>query len=155
MHHVSLDDMDSRMGPADRILPLTDALGATNVALNYYELDPGESFAYGYHAHESQEEVFYVVEGTATFRTDAGDVTVETGELVRFGPGEFQRGTNQGDTRVRALALGAPQEAGETEILRHCEDCGDISRMELSITDDHDAVLVICRECGSEVDRYH
>jgi uncharacterized cupin superfamily protein len=154
MHHVTLDDMDSRMGPADLTLPLTDALGATNLALNYYELDPGESFAYGLHAHESQEEVFYVVAGTVTFRTDDGDVEVGAGELVRFGPGEFQRGVNEGDDRVRALALGAPQDAGDTEILRECEACGGLRRMELSLTDEKDAVRVLCIECGSEVAHY-
>lgn len=154
MHRVTLAEMDSRMGPADVIRPLTDALGATNLALNHYELAPGDSFAYGFHAHEDQEEVFYVVEGTATFRTEAGDVEVGPGELVRFGPGEYQRGVNESDERVRALALGAPKDGGDTDILRECEGCGGVSRMTLELTDDHDAVLVTCTECGSEVDRY-
>lgn len=154
MHHVFLDDMASRMGPADVIYALTDALGATDLALNYYELAPGESFAYGFHAHEDQEEVFYVQEGIATFRTEAGDVEVGARELVRFGPGEFQRGLNEGDERVVALAMGAPQDAGHTEILRECEDCGEVTTMNLELTDDHDAVMVQCGECGSEVDRY-
>lgn len=155
MHHVSLDEMDTRMGPASVILPLTDALGATNLALNYYELAPGESFAFGFHAHEDQEEVFYVQGGTVTFRTEAGDVQVGPGELVRFGPGEFQRGVNEGDDRVVALAMGAPQDAGATEILRGCDDCGEIATMELELTDEKDAVVVRCAECGAEVDRYH
>ncbi len=155
MHRVSLDDMDTRMGPAEVILPLTDALGASKLALNYYELAPGESFAYGFHAHEDQEEVFFVQEGTATFRTEAGDVQVGPNELVRFGPGEFQRGVNDGDERVVALALGAPQDSGETEILRECDECGEVASMNLELTDDKDAVLVRCSECGSEVDRYH
>ncbi|MFB6271199.1 MAG: cupin domain-containing protein, partial [Halobacterium sp.] len=121
MRTVRLDDLDSRMGPADVSLPLTDALGAANVALNYYELDAGDSFAYGVHAHQEQEEVFYVLSGTVTFHTldvdDSGDVEdgereVRAGELARFSPGEFQRGVNEGDERVEALAIGAPQDAG-------------------------------------------
>lgn len=154
MRKVQLADLDSRMGPADVIRPLTDALGATDVALNYYELDPGESFAYGFHAHENQEEVFYVQEGTVTFRTLDGDVTADAGELVRFSPGEYQRGTNEGDERVAALALGAPQDAGETEILRECEECGGETPQSLSLADDKSAVVVTCEECGSETGRY-
>ncbi len=154
MRKVTLADLDSRMGPADVVRPLTDALGATDLALNHYELDPGESFAYGFHAHESQEEVFYVQEGTVTFRTADGDVTVEAGELVRFGPGEYQRGVNRGDDRVVALALGAPQDAGETDILRECEDCGGETSQDLSLAEGKSAVVVTCEECGSETGRY-
>lgn len=154
MHHVSLDDMESRMGPSDVSYALTDALGATDMALNYYEVAPGESIAYGFHAHESQEEIFYVRSGTATFETREGDVEVAENELVRFGPGEFQRGWNEGDDRLELLAMGAPQDSGDTEILRDCETCGEVSRMTLELTDDHDAVLVRCLECETEVDRY-
>ena len=154
MRKVTLADLDSRMGPADVIRPLTDALGATDLALNYYELDPGESFAYGFHAHGEQEEVFYVQQGTATFRTMDGDVTVEAGELVRFGPGEYQRGFNRGEERVVALALGAPQDGGETDVLRECAECGVETPQSLSLADDKSAVIVTCEECGTETDRY-
>jgi len=82
------------------------------MALNYYELAPGDSFAYGYHRHERQEELFLVQQGAATFETEAGDVVVEAGEVVRFVPGEFQRGVNEGEERVVAFALGAPRGRG-------------------------------------------
>jgi len=52
--------------------------------------------------------VFYVLSGTATFETEAGEVTVDAGEAIRFVPGEFQQGSNRGDERVVALAPGAP-----------------------------------------------
>lgn len=154
MRKVTLSDLDSRMGPADVIYPLTDALGAANLALNYYELEPGESFAYGFHAHERQEEVFYVQQGTVTFRTVDGDVTVEAGELARFGPGEYQRGVNRGDERVVAVALGAPQDAGGTEILRECADCGGETPQSLELADDRSAVVAHCEECGAETGRF-
>jgi len=155
MRKIRLDDLDSRMGPADVILPLTDALGATGMALNFYELDPGESFAYGFHAHERQEEVFYVQTGTVTFRTSGEPVVVEAGEVVRFGPGEYQRGVNEGDEHVVALALGAPQDAGETEILRYCETCGEETPQSLELADDKSAIVVRCLTCDGETDRYH
>ena len=170
MKRQSLDEMESRMGPADVIRPLTDALGTADVALNYYELAPGDSFAYGYHAHDAQEEVFYVQEGTVTFTTAEGDVEVGAGELVRFGPGEYQRGVNRvseedseahqtesdggGGERVVALAIGAPQEAGDTEIIRECGTCGEPTRQRIEMTDDRDAIVTLCEECDAETGRF-
>jgi len=154
MKRQSLDDMESRMGPADVIRPLTDALGAADMALNYYELAPGDSFAYGYHAHDAQEEVFYVQEGAVTFTTAEGDVEVGAGELVRFGPGEYQRGVNRGDERVVALAMGAPQDAGDTEIIRECGACGEPTRQRIEMTDDRDAIVTLCEECAAETGRF-
>lgn len=154
MKRVSLADQDSRMGPAAVSHPLTDRLGLVDAALNYYELEPGDSFAYGYHTHEDQEEIFYIQEGTVTFRTAEGDVSVGAGELVRFGPGEYQRGVNQSDERVVALAIGAPQSAGATEILRDCEECGGETPQDLELTEEKDAVLARCEECGSVTGRF-
>lgn len=154
MKRVSLADQDSRMGPAAVSHPLTDRLALSDVAINYYELGPGDSFAYGYHTHEDQEEVFYIQEGTVTFRTADGDVSVGAGELIRFGPGEYQRGVNRSDERVVALALGAPQDAGATEILRECEQCESETPQELELTDEKDAVLARCEECGTVTGRF-
>lgn len=154
MDKVRLAEMDTRMGPAAIQRPLTDVLGLTNAAINYYELDPGDSFAFGYHTHENQEEVFYVQAGTVTFRTADGPVEVSAGELIRFGPGEYQRGVNEGEDRVRALAIGAPRDAGETEILRECETCGGETPQELELADDRSAVLARCIECGSVTGRF-
>jgi uncharacterized cupin superfamily protein len=154
MHTVDLADLDSRVGPADVSVPLTDLLGATDLAVNYYELAPGDSFAYGYHAHAAQEEVFYVQAGTVTFRTEDGPLSVGPEELVRFAPGEYQRGINEGERRVVALALGAPQEAGETDIRRYCADCDADTSQELELLEERHEVLVRCAECGTETDRY-
>lgn len=142
------------MGPADAVHPLTDALGTTDVALNHYELAPGDAMAYGYHAHERQEELFYVVSGTITFETEAGDREVTAGQVVRFGPGEYQRGFNDGDERAVVLAVGAPKEAGDTEILRACPACDRRSPHSLSMAEDQSAVLVTCEECGTETGRF-
>jgi uncharacterized cupin superfamily protein len=154
MRKRDVTEMDARMGPASVIRPLTDALGLSDFAMNYYELEPGESFAYGFHAHENQEEVFYVQSGTVTFETVEGEVDVGAGELVRFGPGEYQQGVNRGDDRVVALAMGAPQDAGETEILRACEDCGERTPHRLELADGKNAILTVCEECGRETGRF-
>ena len=154
MKKVTLDGLDSRMGPADVKRPVSKALGATDVALNYYELAPGDSFGFGYHRHADQEEVFHVQSGTVTFETEDGDVKVGAGELVRFGPGEWQLGTNRGDERVVALAVGAPADAGTTEMLRECADCGGRTENRIEMTDDRDALVTVCEQCEAETGRF-
>lgn len=152
MEHVRIDAVEEWMGPASIKRPLGRALGTTEMAINYYELTPGESFAFGYHRHTEQEEVFYIQSGTVTFETEAGEVTVEAGEAIRFGPGEFQRGTNQGEERVVALALGGPAEPGETEIRRDCPDCETQTPQRIEPVDD--ALRTLCENCDTETGRF-
>lgn len=154
MEHVRIEDVDSWMSPASAKRPLSNALGAEDVTINHYELAPGESFAFGYHQHEGQEEIFYVLDGTATFETDEGEVRVAQGEAVRFAPGEWQQGTNETDERVVALAIGAPAEMGETTILRECEDCGERTEQAVQPTDEKDALVTVCQDCGAETGRF-
>jgi uncharacterized cupin superfamily protein len=154
MEHVDVDDLENSIQPAAVMKHLTDPLGLTDLAANYYELEPGDSFAYAYHSHAVQEEVFFVVSGTATFETETGPVEVGPGEAVRFDREEFQRGWNRGDERVVALALGAPLDYGEQVKLRDCGDCGEMTDHELSRADDEDAVVAHCNECGAENGRW-
>ena len=154
MERSSVDDPDRRMGPSADRRALSRALGTTDLALNYYELAPGDTFGFGYHRHPDQEEVFYVVEGTATFETEDGDVDVSAGEAVRFAPGEWQLGRNDGDERVVALAMGAPKDAGGTEMVRECPDCGGRTENTVEMTDDRDALVTRCLDCGAETGRF-
>lgn len=154
MRKVRLAELSSRMGPADVSYPLADALGTADVSLNYYELDEGDSTAFGYHAHAEQEEVFYVQEGTVTFRTADGPVHVESGSLVRFGPGEYQRAVNEGAERAVVLAVGAPREAGKTEIYRYCENCGEETTQTIELADDRESIVARCENCGNETGRF-
>ena len=154
MERVSIDDPDRRMGPAADKRALSDPLGTTDLAINYYELAPGDSFGFGYHRHPNQEEVFYVVEGTATFETEDGDVDVSAGDAVRFAPGEWQLGRNEGDEHVVALALGAPKDTGETEMLRECADCGGRTENTIEMADDRESLVTRCTDCGAETGRF-
>ena len=54
--------------------------------VNFVEVEPG-SFAYGYHYHETDEEVFYIISGTGIVRTINGDVTVKAGDAITFPTG--------------------------------------------------------------------
>lgn len=155
MERVAVADVENSVQPAAVQKRLTDALGCSDLAINYYELAPGDSFAFAYHRHDAQEEVFVVLAGTATFETEDGDVIVGPDEAVRFAPGEFQRGWNRGDERVRALALGAPlaYEGGET--LADCPGCEERTRHDIVVPDDEEgARAVVCGSCGAETDRW-
>lgn len=157
MEKVQVEDVENAVQPAAVMRQLTKPLGLTDFAINYYELEPGDSFAFAYHSHEIQEEVFYVQEGTATFETEDGDVAVEAGELIRFGREEFQRGWNRGDERVTALALGAPLEYGTQVKLRHCKRCDEETdnRLEGAKDDGESIVVAFCKECESETGRWY
>lgn len=154
MEHTSIDDIDSWMSPASAKRSISNALGAENLAVNHYELEPGETFGFGYHRHADQEELFYVLKGTATFETEEGKIEVSPGEAIRFAPGEWQLGRNESDERVVALALGAPAETGDTDIVRECPDCGERQSVRVEPTEDRDALLAVCESCGAETVRH-
>lgn len=154
MEKTRIDALDTEVDSATVRRSVADAVSATNVSLNYYELAPGDSFAYGYHMHENQEELFVIQQGQATFETEGGNVVVEAGEVVRFAPGEYQRGSNRGDERVVALAIGAPREPGESEILRECEACDERTPNTIESVDDGRAKITRCLNCGRETGRF-
>ena len=149
MDHVSLDDMENHPRVADVQKHATDPLNLADMALNYYELEPGDSFSGGLHTHMNQEEVFLVMEGTATFQTKDDEIEVGANEIVRFAPGEYQEGRNDGDERVRAVAMGAPQDAGETRSALPCQECGaEYHVAEVTA----DGVELTCPDCGNVVE---
>ena len=148
MEKASLDDLENHPRTATVTKHATEPLALADMALNYYELEPGDSFSGGLHTHMNQEEVFLVVEGTATFQTKDDTVTVGPNEVVRFAPGEYQEGKNESDERVRAVAMGAPQEAGETRAGVPCGECGaDYHVAEVGA----DGVSLTCPDCGAEL----
>lgn len=155
MKKIHVEEVENSIQPAAVMRPLTDRLGLTDVALNYYELESGDSFAFAYHNHEIQEEAFYILTGTATFETEDGPVEVEAGEVIRFDRGEFQRGWNRGDERVTALALGAPLDYGDQQTLRHCPDCDEQTDNRLEGGEDGESVVAICKECGTKTGTWY
>lgn len=156
MERVSIDDVDPSTTDDHRSHDrrvLTGPLGTSDVAVVDYTLDPGERFSGSLHAHMDQEEVFLVVEGEATFETESGEVTVGPDEAIRFAPGEFQSGYNDGDERVVAFALGAPRDSTDVRITHiagygdiSCPECGhDHMGIDPSEPDDE----LSCPECGA------
>lgn len=155
MEKIPIDDVENSIQPAAVMRPLTEPLGLTDHALNYYELEPGDSFAFAYHSHERQEEVFYIQDGTATFETEDGPVDVTAGEVIHFDPGEFQRGWNRGRSRVRALAIGAPLEYGTQRTVRSCPTCDEETDNTLVRASNDSAIVAVCTVCGAETGRWY
>lgn len=153
MEKVSLDDVDVVVNPLkvhSVRKPVSDAVGTTDFAFNYFELEPGESFSGGMHRHHDQEELFYVLEGTATFETPDETVDVGADSCIRFAPGEYQQGSNESDELVRAFAIGAPgatHDWDELEALVHCSDCGEETDHSMSLTDEGEFSFT-CQSCG-------
>ncbi|TYL38691.1 cupin [Natronococcus pandeyae] len=171
MEKTAIDDVDVERNPMDVHSvrrPVSQALGFTDFAMNYFELEPGESFSGGLHTHHDQEEVFYVQEGVATFevresrsesddsRSDGGsdeseEVVVRAGEVIRFAPGDFQMGYNDSEEHVVGFAFGAPDakhDWDQIESLVYCRDCADETGHGLELTADG-AFRMTCTECGN------
>lgn len=154
METVDLDDVAQAAlsGTADR-RDLSAALGATDVAVAYYELEPGEAFSGGFHTHMDQEELFVVLDGEATWDTESGEATftLGAGEAVRFGPGEFQHGYNDSEEPVRALAIGAPAGMDETVSRFRCPACGEYGEHDVHLDEERGVTVSVCRGCDNEI----
>ncbi|PSQ15407.1 cupin [Halobacteriales archaeon QS_8_69_26] len=156
MEKVAIEDVENEPNPLqvhEVRKPVSRVLGTEHFAMNYFELGPGESFSGGLHRHNDQEEVFYVETGTATFEvgTDRDRVTVEAGELIRFPPGEFQTGRNEGEERVRGWALGGPgamHDWDELQSRTHCPECETERTHDVGFAGGR--FELTCTECGHE-----
>jgi mannose-6-phosphate isomerase-like protein (cupin superfamily) len=176
MERVTIDDIEAEphpMGVNRERRSITDALDAEHMTAVHYELEPGEQFSGGLHTHHDQEELFYVMEGTATFEhreprpdsdkssgersdprdgTDSEETDVEAGEVIRFEPGEFQCGRNESDEQVVGLALAAPGSQHNWEGLESfapCAECGEVTSH--GVEEPGEGFVVYCNECGTEM----
>jgi uncharacterized cupin superfamily protein len=101
--HGELDGVDSRRGYAQRGARVGDALGADLIGGSIYELREGERIC-PYHYHHGVEEWLYVISGTPTLRTPAGERKVGPGDVVCFPVGPDGAHTVQGPGRVLMLS---------------------------------------------------
>jgi mannose-6-phosphate isomerase-like protein (cupin superfamily) len=75
-------------------------------ALTYQRVPPGARFPYG-HSHETQEEVYVVVQGGGRMKIDDEIVELEQWDAVRVPPGTW-RGYEAGPDGLELLVTGAP-----------------------------------------------
>ena len=158
MERVAIDDVDvvtNPMGVHDLRKPVSRALGTDHVAMNYFELAPGDGFSGGLHTHDDQEEIFYVLSGTAAFEVgrERERVEVGPGELIRFAPGEFQSGfvPDDADEEVVAWAIGTPgasHDWDQIESLVECRECGG-ERVHSTELTDAGRFRFTCTDCDN------
>ena len=75
-------------------------------ALTYQRVPPGARFPYG-HSHETQEEVYVVVQGSGRMKLDDEIVELQQWDAVRVPPGTW-RGYEAGPDGLEMLITGAP-----------------------------------------------
>ena len=87
--------------------PLGDVFGLTNFGVNLTRLKPGAQSALR-HAHSLQDEFVYILEGTATLLTDAGETVLTPGMCAGFkaGTGNGHCLINQSGADVVYLEIG-------------------------------------------------
>ncbi|WP_415382561.1 cupin domain-containing protein [Halosimplex sp. TS25] len=162
MERVVIDDLSSSSALDVDRRGLSGPLDTSDVAINHYRIPPGDGFPSGLHTHVDQEEIFVVLDGTATFETlpasDGADahaepsrtgreIPVDAGEAVRFAPGEYQSGSNRGETDLVAVAIGAPRESTDIRIPVGCPECDGA---DLGLNTGGDALSFVCPDCGAE-----
>jgi quercetin dioxygenase-like cupin family protein len=98
-----------------RIARLSDAM--TNMRASIWRYPPGARGRR--HAEGVQEELFVVLDGTATLLLGDPPEPVElvVGSLAVVQPGTPVQLTNQGDSEATLLIVGAPPEVGQSEYL--------------------------------------
>ncbi|WP_330633208.1 cupin domain-containing protein [Halocatena halophila] len=157
MDKINIEDARVVLSPLDvhsERRPISYELGTTDFVMNFFRLEPGESIAGLFHKHDDQEEVFYVEKGIATFTVgeDKKTVKVKEGELIRFPPGEFQRGDNKDDEPLTVWAIGAPgagHDPDEVSVLYPCNRCQEETIHEIDRSTIGET-RVICNECSND-----
>ncbi|MFC7213379.1 cupin domain-containing protein [Saliphagus sp. GCM10025334] len=94
---------------------LSESGGLETMAINRFRAEPGEELPLAYHYHETQQEAFYVLEGTMAVETPEDTYEVPTDCLFVVDPGSPQRAYNPADAEgpITVLAIGAPATDGD------------------------------------------
>ena len=94
---------------------LSESGGLTEMAINRFRAAPGEQIPLAYHYHETQQEAFYVLNGTLSVETPDETYEVTEDDLFVVDPESPQRAHNPADADgpVTVLAVGAPPADGD------------------------------------------
>lgn len=71
--------------------------------LNVITLEPGSGV--GYHVHEGDGEIYYIIEGSAEYNDNGEVVNIKEGDVTFTFPDEGHAITNVGDEPLRFVAL--------------------------------------------------
>ncbi|USZ73688.1 cupin domain-containing protein [Natronosalvus halobius] len=109
-HTVSIDDIPSHPKHECDRRTLSAILELEHVGLSVYTVNPGEQVPQHYHLHETQEELFYVLDGEMKVETPATEYTVNSDEIFVVEPGNYHRAFNSetAEETLRVIAIGGP-----------------------------------------------
>jgi uncharacterized cupin superfamily protein len=109
-HHVDVAGVDPSPDRPSVTRSISDAAGLENVAVNRYEVEPGEEIPLAYHYHDDQEKVFYVLSGALSVQTPGRTYEVAADEAFMVEPDSPQRAhvPEDADEQAVALGIGAP-----------------------------------------------
>jgi len=91
---------------------LAKQLEATNLGARLWRLEPGQASTR--HRHRSQEELYFLLEGTGRIRIDGDLLTLSPQDAVLVEPGTVRQLFNDTEADQLWLAVGAPPEAANT-----------------------------------------
>ncbi len=111
MKHVREQDVaGDRVGPpyqrTIRHLVTPWTMGSRHLWVGTSTVDPG--FSSNPHAHESQEEVFYCVEGRGRIRVDSEELALQPGVAVYVPPGAVHQLVNDGEALLKCVSTVSP-----------------------------------------------
>jgi mannose-6-phosphate isomerase-like protein (cupin superfamily) len=122
---IKLDDAPNFMGDAGEMRPCSQSLETEQLALTYIRIPPGTplappdySPAFGHH-HKTQEEIYYVLSGTATLKLDDDVVEIGPRGAVRMAPATKRSVRNLGDDDLEMLLLSAKVDDLREEVVIH------------------------------------
>ena len=101
---VSYDDVDPVGGGLHF---LRDELDCENLGVSVLDCEPGWEGKPHDHAADGQEEVYVLVEGSATVMVEGEDVELDAGDALRVAPEETRQIRND-DSESQFLLVGAP-----------------------------------------------
>src|SRR2546423_516153 len=82
-----------------RGMRIGELLGSSRIGATVYELDAGQR-TFPYHYHHGVEEWLYVIDGTPTLRSPAGERGLKRADMVCFPPGPDGAHTVEGPGRI-------------------------------------------------------
>ncbi|WP_459194696.1 cupin domain-containing protein [Halosimplex sp. J119] len=110
-HVVDPDGLDPEPDRPSEMRYVSEAADLDNLGLRTYRVEPGEEIPLsGLHYHDTQEEAFYVIDGTLAVETPEETYRVETGQFFVAEPESPHRAHNPADADdpVRVIGIGAP-----------------------------------------------
>ena len=94
----------SREGNSFAVKPVIREADAGKCAASFVEVEPGR-YAYGYHYHEVNEEVFYIIRGHAVVRTPEGEKNLKEGMRLYSPPARRERMLSATDPLRRSCSI--------------------------------------------------